>query len=120
MGSLVQATTQTTDPKELLQAVRMLGAAFPRASWRQDSETVYVMALLQAGISAQVTRNAIASLIRDEMELPPVALVLKRCREAGAEEAQREWSCPECGSHLVAGTVGGPGVCFDCVWEGSF
>jgi hypothetical protein len=98
----------------------MLAAAFPRASWRQDSEAVYVMALMQERVSPGVARSAIAQLIREEMELPPVALMLKRCRETNAREAQRDWRCPECGSHLVAGSIGGPGVCFDCVWEGTF
>ena len=97
----------------------MLAAAFPRASWRAESEAVYVMALAQAGVTAAVARKAIARLITEEMELPPVALLLRRCREVSCERELSAWRCPECGSRLVAGTLGGPGVCFDCTWEGT-
>ena len=98
----------------------MLAAAFPRASWRQESEAVYVMALAQQQVTATVARRAIADLITNEMELPPVALVLARCREAAASDDFYDWRCPSCGSTLVAGSIGGPGICFDCTWEGRF
>ena len=112
--------SDAVDPRELLSAVRMLGAAWPRASWKRDSEAVYVMALTQEGVPAVVARKAIAGLITTEMELPPVALVLRRCREVASGEEFYEWKCPECWSDQVAGSRGGPGLCFDCDWEGVF
>lgn len=96
----------------------MLAAAFPRASWKTDSEAVYVMALTQARIPADVAQRAVATLITEEMMLPPVALVLRRCRETQAGRDFFDWACPACGSDKVAGIVGGPGLCFDCDWEG--
>lgn len=99
--------------------MRLLAAAFPRQSWRAESEAVYVMALTQERVPATVARRAIADLISEEMELPPVALVLRRCRETSAGEFF-DWRCPECGSELVAGMIGGPGCCFECDWEGMF
>ena len=98
----------------------MLAAAFPRASWRTESEAIYAMQMSAAGIEPHVARRAITGLIATEMELPTVALVLRRCREVACEVEQREWQCPKCGSRLVAGSVGGPGVCFDCDWKGRF
>lgn len=98
----------------------MLAAAFPRAAWRQDSEAVYVMAIAHESIDPATARGAIADLIRNELDLPPVALVIRRCLEYSAKAAQREWSCPNCGSKLVAGVVNGPGLCFDCDWQGTF
>lgn len=95
----------------------MLAAAFPRASWRTESEAVYTMALTAEGVPASVARAAIAELIREEMELPPVALLLRRCRLIDVIE--HDWQCPECGSHLICGTAGGPGICGDCEWEGT-
>lgn len=109
----------SVDPRELLAAVRMLGAAFPRASWKADTEAVYVMALSKERIPGVVARRAVADLITTEMELPPVALVLRRCAETACGEEFYDWRCPECGSERVAGTVGGPGLCFDCDWEGT-
>lgn len=78
------------------------------------------MALTQEAVPAVVARKAIAALIITEMELPPVALVLRRCRETASGEEFYDWKCPECGSDKVAGRVGGPGLCFDCEWEGRF
>lgn len=98
----------------------MLAAAWPRASWKADSEAVYVMALTQERVPAVVARKSIASLITTEMELPPVALVIRRCREVASGEEFYDWRCPECGSEKVAGTIGGAGLCFDCEWEGVF
>lgn len=118
MGDLMLPATP--DPRELLQAVRMLAAAFPRASWTQASEAVYVMALTQEGVPASVARRAVAGLIAEEMQLPPVALVLRRCRETACGEEFYDWRCPDCGSELVAGRIGGAGLCFDCDWEGTF
>ena len=109
----------TPDPRELLAAVRMLAAAFPRQSWKADSEAVYVMALTQERVPGTVARRAVAQLITEEMELPPVALVLRRCRETAFGEEFFDWHCPECRSEKVAGTIGGPGLCFDCDWEGT-
>ena len=108
------------DPRELLATVRMLGAAFPRQSWKTETEAVYVMALTQEGVPAAVARQAIAGLITTEMELPPVALVLKHCRETASGEEFYDWRCPECGSRRVSGTIDGPGLCHDCDWEGRF
>lgn len=79
---------------------------------------MYVMALAQAGVSADVAKRAIARLVAEELELPPVALVIRRCREISAGERLAALRCPECASELVAGTIGGPAVCFDCDWSG--
>ncbi len=98
----------------------MIAAAFPRAAWRTESEAIYTMALAQAGVSADVAKRAAAALICEELELPPVALVLRRCREISAGVAIASFRCPKCGSERVAGTIGGPGVCFDCDWTGVF
>lgn len=68
----------------------MLAAAFPRASWRAESEAVYVMALTQARIPTDVAQRAIATLITDEAMLPPVAHVLSRCREIQDGRASTE------------------------------
>ena len=76
------------------------------------------MALASEHVTAQVARRAIAGLIATEMELPPVALVLRACRETAIGAEFYDWRCPACGSDKVAGTAGGPGVCFDCDWEG--
>jgi hypothetical protein len=96
----------------------MLAAAFPRASWRMESDAVYVGALVNEGVPAVVARKAVGRLVAEEMELPPVALLLRTCREVGAGEDFYEWRCPVCQSTNVAGTVGGPGICFDCEWSG--
>ena len=101
-----------------MKAIRMLSAAFPRAAWKQDSEAVYTMALGQAGVAPSIARRAIARLITEETELPPVSLILKRCRETVAADYFRDLRCPACASSLVAGTIGGLAVCFDCDWEG--
>lgn len=98
----------------------MLAAAFPRASWRNESDAVYVSALVNEGVPAVVVRQAVNRLVSEEMELPPVALLLKRCREVAAQEDFYEWRCPVCMSTNVAGTMGGPGICFDCDWSGRF
>jgi len=100
--------------------VRMLAAAFPRASWRQESEAVYVMSLAADRISPVVARAAVARLVREEMELPPVALLLRRCREEAAASSLYDWRCPQCGSLRTAGSIGGPGVCFGCDTEFTF
>lgn len=116
MGTDIDRTNST---QELLQAIRLLAAAFPRASWRADSEAVYVMALAEEGVTPDAARSGVRKLIRESMELPPVAAVLRSCREVAAEQLIHDWRCPLCGSEKVAGIVGGPGVCFDCVWEGT-
>ena len=120
-GTMDVARSSRVDPRDLLAAVRMLAAAFPRASWKSDSEAVYVMALTQAHIPADVARRAIATLITEEMQLPPVALVLRRCRETQAGHEFFDWRCPVCGSDKVAGIVDGPGFCgdCDCDWSGT-
>jgi len=99
--------------------VRLLGAAFPRASWTTESEAVYTMALGQARIPADAAQQAIATLITEEMMLPPVALVLRRCRETLCSREFFRWRCPECGSRRVVGTLGEAAVCFDCDWKGT-
>lgn len=97
----------------------MLAAAFPRASWRTQTDAVYVSALIHEGVPAAVARQAVARLVSEEMELPPIALLLQRCREVASGDEFYDWRCPECGSRMVAGTLGGPGICFDCDWEGT-
>lgn len=102
-----------------MQQVRLLAAAFPRSSWRDESDAAYTLALTTAGVNAPSVGAAIASLIHEESELPTVALILRRCRELSAQRQQATWYCPECRSTRIAGTVGGTGVCFDCDWEGT-
>ena len=80
---------------------------------------MYVGALVNEGAPAVVVRKAVAKLVSEEMELPPVALLLRRCREAASGEEFYEWRCPVCQSINVAGIVGGPGICFDCEWSGT-
>lgn len=109
-------TVSTADLHEIRQAVRLLGAAFPRAAWRDESEAAYTLPLAEAGFGAARVRAAIASLIREEHELPPVARVLERCRAMAAGDLE-DVACPECGSHLIA-VDGGLFVCFDCDCEG--
>lgn len=97
----------------------MLAAAFPRQSWRAESEAVYVMALTAAGIDDATAKAAIGKLVLEEMELPPVALVLRRCREVSAAEILSAVCCQQCGSGKIAGSIGAAAVCFDCDWEGT-
>jgi hypothetical protein len=77
------------------------------------------MALAEEGIMPEVARSAIRLLIREADELPTVASLLRTCRRVHAEQTVFDWRCPLCGSEKVAGIVGGPAVCFDCVWEGT-
>lgn len=100
--------------------MRLLGAAFPRASWQSQSEAVYTMCLMREHIPADVARRAVAALITEEMMLPPVALVLRRCREIQCQGFY-EWRCPACGAgpEKVVGYIGGPGLCFECNWSGT-
>ena len=112
-----EPTTSTTDLTELVQAVRLLAAAFPRAAWRAESEAVYAMALAQEGIAPTTARAAIAELISEEFLLPPVAQVLAHCRAAGCAGIN-EVVCPHCGSTLIA-VDRGCGLCFDCDWQGA-
>ena len=119
MGTDIESLN-AVDPRELLSAVKMLGAAFPRQSWTPATEAVYVMALTQERVPGAVARKAVADLVSKEMELPPVALVIRRCRETASGDEFYDWHCPECGSERVAGTIGGPGLCFDCDWQGVF
>lgn len=109
----------TNSAQELLQAVRLLAAAFPRASWTENSEAVYVMAMAEEGVTPAAARGAVRRLIRESYELPPVAAILRAARENAAESIMHDWRCPLCGSEKVAGIIGGPGVCFECVWEGT-
>lgn len=104
--------------QELLQAVRLLGAAFPRASWSDDTEAVYVMAMAQEGVTPSQARAAVRKLICESYELPPVAALLATVRSMVTRDALADWRCPKCGSDKVAGMIGGPAVCFDCGWEG--
>jgi hypothetical protein len=120
MASEIVTHTSAADPRDLLQSVRMLAAAFPRQSWRNESDAVYVSALVNEGVPAVVARAAVSRLVAEEMELPPVALLLKVCREVSADDTFYEWRCPVCLSTNVAGTMGGPGICFDCDWSGRF
>jgi len=116
-GAVVQPGN--TPERQLVQAVKMLAAAFPRAAWKVDSDAVYAMALAGEGISPAVARAAIRKLITEQMELPPVALVLRACREVEAEHLIKDWACPVCGSAMVSGIIDGPAVCFDCDWHGT-
>jgi len=114
------ARRSAADPRELLKAVQMLAAAWPRGSWGRESEAVYVAALAQARVSTGAALAAVSRLIREETDLPPVALVLRRCQEEAASGDLYDWSCPRCGSLRTAGTIGGPGLCFDCDTEFTF
>ncbi len=97
-----------------MSAVRLLGAAFPRQSWRTESEAVYTMALASENVLPEVARQAISELVKEELELPPIALVLRKCRAVAATEDFHDWTCPACGSPRTAGYSGGPCMCFDC------
>jgi hypothetical protein len=77
------------------------------------------MALGQARIPADEARRAIATLITEELMLPPIALILRRCREMRCSAEFFNWRCPECGSRRVVGTLGEAAVCFDCDWRGT-
>ncbi len=98
--------------------MRLLGAAFPRASWSDDTEAVYVMAMAQVGVTPRQARAAVRKLICESHELPTVAAVLGTVRSMVAGELLAEWRCPECGSDKVAGVIDGPATCFDCDWDG--
>ena len=112
MNELTQASA--TDPRELLSAVRLLAAAFPRQSWKTESEAVYTMALASENVAPEVARRAVSELVKEELELPPIALVLRKCRVVAATEDFHDWGCPSCGSLRTAGYIGGPCMCFDC------
>lgn len=77
------------------------------------------MALAEEGITPTTARAAVRKLVRESDELPTVALLLRTARIVAADEKVRDWRCPLCDSDKVAGVVGGPCVCFDCVWEGT-
>ena len=109
-------TTSANDLTKIVQAVRLLAAAFPRAAWRAESEAVYAMALAKYGVTPDVARAAVAELIRDEYELPPVAQLLAHCRSAALKGVE-DVRCPGCGSALIA-VDHGCGLCFDCDWQG--
>ena len=111
-----ERTTSTNDLTELVQAVRLLAAAFPRAAWRAESEAVYAMALARYGVTPAVARAAISELIREQYDLPPVAQVLAYCHAASLRGVA-DVHCPECDSALVA-VDAGRGLCFDCDWQG--
>lgn len=101
-----------------MKAVRYLAAAFPRSAWKSDSDAVYAMTLASEGIDADTAFAAVTEFVKECDELPSAASLLRRCKAVAASTAIRDWRCPLCDSRLVAGTVGGPGVCFDCDWEG--
>jgi len=77
------------------------------------------MVLADEGHDPVVVRAAVRNLMRESDELPTAHALLVACRIAAAEESVRDMRCPLCGSEKVAGRVGGPAVCFDCVWEGT-
>lgn len=97
----------------------MIGAAFPRSAWSKASEAVYVMALIDEGAAPTVVRQAVRALIREEDELPTPARLIRRCREVASGGEFYDWRCPECSSIRVVGSIGGPGWCPDCEWEGT-
>ena len=119
MAQALVAPGATTDSmRDLLKVVRYLSAAFPRSAWKSDSDAVYAMTLASEHIPSDVAFSAVTELVKECDELPAASVVLRKCRELNASQAIRDWACPVCASRLVAGTVGGPGVCFDCDWEG--
>lgn len=118
MADVVPFASQT-NPRELLDAVKMIGSAFPRSSWGRSSEAVYVMALMDEGVTPAVVRQAVRTIIREEDELPTPARVIRRCHEVASGDAFHDWHCPDCSSIRVVGTIGGPGWCPDCDWEGT-
>jgi hypothetical protein len=95
----------------------MIGSAYPRNAWGKPTEAVYVMALMDEGIPPVVVRQAVRYIIREEDELPTPARLIRRCHEVAGQE-MHDWHCPECSSVRVIGTIGGPGWCPDCDWEG--
>jgi hypothetical protein len=103
------------DPRELLKAVKMLAAAFPRAAWRDESEAMYAMALAGCGVTAATARAAIKDLVLEEEQLPSIAKVLQRCRTVQSGTLD-EVACSSCGSHLWVADAG-LAVCCDCDHE---
>ena len=100
-----------------MKLVRHLAAAFPRASWRQDSDAAYAMALMNAGVTSDELGPAVADLVAEADNLPTVAEILaavRRRRRADTVEALR---CPACGSALIAVSESRVILCFDCDWE---
>jgi uncharacterized protein YjiS (DUF1127 family) len=91
----------------------MLAAAFPRSSWRAESDAVYASALVDAGLStddiAAVVRQAVATVD----ELPTVARLLAVWREQrrALTELVR---CPRCGSDHVIVERGEFVDCMEC------
>lgn len=77
------------------------------------------MALAEEGVTPAAARGSVRLLIRESDNLPTVAAVLRAARAVASEQIIHDWRCPLCGSEKVAGIIGGPGVCFDCVWEGT-
>ena len=97
--------------------MRHLAAAFPRASWRADSDAAYTMALMNAGVTPAELGPAVADLVAEAEHLPTVAEILavvRRRRHRAVVEALR---CPACASDLVAVSESKVILCFDCDWE---
>lgn len=69
----------------------MLAAAFPRSSWTQASEAVYVMALADEGVDVDTARQAVRKLVREVDELPTIHRVLMTCRAVSDEAAGEEY-----------------------------
>jgi len=101
----------------ILQAVRMLAAAFPRAAWRAQSDAAYTMALLSSSLSADEVNVAVRDLIRTSTELPTVADIITMVKEMRMKATMNALRCPSCGSALVAAVGGRVVLCFDCDWE---
>ena len=101
----------------MLQAVRMLAAAFPRSAWRAQSDAAYTMALLSSSLSADEVNVAVRDLIRTSTELPTVADIITMVKEMRMKATMNALRCPSCGSALVAAVGGRVVLCFDCDWE---
>ena len=110
---------ETSEARRILKTVRFLAAAFPRAAWRDESDAVYAMALMDAGVAPDVLARAIRRVVKQSQYLPTVAELLKVCAAVKLEEDAASWRCPRCGSDKVTVFAGVVNWCAECDWEAS-
>jgi ribosomal protein S27AE len=108
--------TEQSDAQLILESVRMLAAAFPRAAWRTKSDAVYTMALCDAGLAPDIVAAAVRKVILEHTELPSIAALIGVCRAVRADEAARAWRCPACGSGAIVVAREEPVWCGSCDW----
>lgn len=101
----------------ILQTVKMLAAAFPRAAWRAESDAAYTMGLMSAGVAPDEASMAVRNLVHEFTQLPTVADVLDEVQRLRSQATVAAFRCPACRSDLVAAIDGRVVLCFDCDWE---